>query len=263
MALIRWCSNESGGRSLPDRWNTVYRVADRLPHRVQPHIAPVQVWLAAPCDAHAAAVQPWLSPAERERLRTMQHPRARAEFLSGRWLLRGLLSAWTGIEPAAVPLNLGDDGALTMPGGPSVNLSHTDGLVAVALATHGEIGVDVEWHRRPGRTVELAHRYFAPAELDALLQLPEVAPYLGAETRRDRFFRLWTLKEAWIKARGLGLKIPLASFAFRFTPDVNNLTSCQTIAIATTPAAGDARSGWRFAEAQPGPEHRLALAWHP
>ena len=241
----------------------MYRLDRALPRVVVPGPAPVQVWLTTPHEAHAEAVMPWLSASEHERLRTMQHPRARAEFLSGRWLVRGLLAAVSGLPPAAVPITIGADGALAMPGGPAVNLSHTDGLIALGLAARGELGLDVEWHRRPGRTVELAHRYFAAAEIEALMRLPEHASGPHSETRRDRFFRLWTLKEAWIKARGLGLKIPLGSFAFRFPFENNDLTKCQSVAITTTEAAGDMRSGWRFAEARPTPDHRLALAWHP
>lgn len=249
-----WC-----GRGRGPGWLARYRLGSALPDLGPGFFAapprPVSVWLVAPAPAHATSER-WMSGEEKARLATMQHPRARAEFLTGRWLLRGLLGSALGCPPSDVPLEETPEGALRLPGGvPVFNLSHTEGRVALAIAPHGELGVDVEWTARPGRTVELAERYFAVAEREALLALPEVAHPQGAPHQRGRFFELWTLKEAYIKARGLGLRIPLHSFAF-------DLEGAEP-AITTSPTAGDGGEGWRFAQCHDGDRHALAVAWRP
>jgi 4'-phosphopantetheinyl transferase len=70
-----------------------------------------------------------------------------------------------------------------------------------------EAGVDVEFTGRLGKTVELADRFFTKAEVRDLRALPEAE-------QRDQFFRYWTLKEAYMKARGLGMALPLDQFGF-------------------------------------------------
>lgn len=181
-----------------------------------------------------------LSAAEHARLGRIQHPRARAEFLAGRLVIRHALARLCGTTPAAVDLHESERGALSIPDSPwHFNLSHSDGLVVLAVALR-PVGVDVEYLARVGRTVELANRYFSSLEVAALQALPEAS-------RRDRFFALWTLKEAYIKARGLGLAVPLASFSFDFEP-----------APALTPAPDDPHR-YRLFLADLGTEHRLAV----
>lgn len=209
------------------------------------------VWLHVPDvggDRDAAVVGPWLSTEERLRRERIVHPRALAEFVAGRRLLRHVVAPLCGVAPDALSIVESERGALSID--PALgaswrfNISHTDGLVALALA-RAPIGVDVEWLARPGRTVELADRFFAPAEVAALRARPEAH-------QRDRFFDLWTLKESYIKARGEGLAIPLDSFAFTLEGD--------TISITIDPRAGDVGARWRFALADVGPAHRVAVA---
>lgn len=211
------------------------------------------VWLGVPDlggDRDARVVTPWLSEAELARRDRIQHPRALAEFLAGRRLLRGLFGRLLGIHPGDLVLDENKYGALSLD--PAVhdtpwrfNISHTDGLIALAIA-RARVGVDVEWTTRPGRTVELADRYFAKTETAALRALPE-------SLQRDRFFDLWTLKEAYIKARGMGLAIPLSDFAYTLGDDDIALTVAET-----TRDVPDA--SWRFRLAQVGAHHRLAIA---
>ena len=155
--------------------------------------------------------EPILSISEQSRLAQILHPRALAEFLAGRLMIRTTLGHLLGLDPADVVLHESPRGALSLDPAHHqtdlcFNLSHTDGLVVLAIARQ-PVGVDVEWLDRTGRTVELADRYFARTETASLRALPETA-------QRDRFFDLWTLKEAYIKARGLGLALPLGGFAF-------------------------------------------------
>jgi 4'-phosphopantetheinyl transferase len=91
------------------------------------------------------------------------------------------------------------------------SLAHTRGLVAAALVTHGTIGVDVEKIDPAKADFAVAHNYFAPAEI-------EILGTTVASERATCFFRLWTLKEAYLKAIGTGLGTPLDSFAFTLAP---------------------------------------------
>jgi 4'-phosphopantetheinyl transferase len=123
------------------------------------------------------------------------------------------------------------------------NLSHTRGLVACAVSWQVELGVDVENLDRRA-PLELAGTYFAPAEQAWLRGLPTAARPRG-------FFQLWTLKEAYIKATGLGLAQPLEAFAFGFDP---------LHVTFADPALGDP-AAWRFYQRPVGTRHVLALAW--
>ncbi|QGM96622.1 4'-phosphopantetheinyl transferase family protein [Methylocystis parvus] len=91
------------------------------------------------------------------------------------------------------------------------SLSHTRGMVAVAVADGAEIGVDVEPSDRRAESMKLAQRFFAPEEV-ALLAAVEGA------ARRDMFFAIWTLKEAVVKTTGQGLARALDSFAIALDP---------------------------------------------
>ena len=125
------------------------------------------------------------------------------------------------------------------------NVSHTDGLVALAVIRGYRLGVDVE---RVTRVVTegVAARHFAAEEVRDLRALP-------AERQPAAFFEYWTLKEAYIKARGMGLALPLDAFAFGLRP---------LLPPTITFVAGfdDAAERWQFWQAWPTPEHRLSLA---
>ncbi len=125
------------------------------------------------------------------------------------------------------------------------NLSHTNGLVALAVTRGYRVGVDVE---RVSRVVELAvaDRHFAPNEVRDLRALP-------AAEQPVAFFEYWTLKEAYIKARGMGLALPLGAFAFTLHPPLPP-------AIAFEPGFEDLPGRWQFWQTWPTPLHRLSLA---
>ena len=125
------------------------------------------------------------------------------------------------------------------------NVSHTNGLVACAVAHVPEIGVDVEDIERAAVSRHLPARYFSATEAQALDDVPEAA-------RVSSFFDYWTLKEAYIKARGLGLSLPLDGFSMQLDPDGPPRISFAA-AIDTDP------DSWQFAQ-HPSPRHRLAVA---
>lgn len=207
--------------------------------------------LVAPTDALERAALPLLSAAERARDARFQHDGARAQFRVGRWLARTALGARLGLPPADVPLVETERGALAVDDAANpldlrFNLAHTDGLVALAVVSGHPVGVDVEDTARPGRQLAIADRFFSPSEVAALRRLPP-------ERQRDRFFDYWTLKESYIKARGLGLAIPLGHFAFE-------LDRPGPVTVAFDPRLDDDPGRWHFRQLDPTDRHRVAVA---
>lgn len=89
------------------------------------------------------------------------------------------------------------------------NISHTDGLIVLAVCAEGDIGVDVENKERGGALLDIASRNFSSSEINSLFILP-------VAEQRNRFFDLWTLKEAYMKACGIGLSILMDEFSYMF-----------------------------------------------
>jgi 4'-phosphopantetheinyl transferase len=177
--------------------------------------------------------------------------RDRRRFLLTRALVRTMLSRYAAVAPAEWAFITNDHGRpeiLDRPRGvPDLrfNLSHTEGLIACAVTIGREVGVDVE-HVDRRLMHDIAGRFFAPREVTDLKALPD------SEQPRA-FFDYWTLKEAYIKARGFGLALPLADFAFTLAPPAPPR-------IAFEPGLDDDPETWQFAQAWPTPHHRLALA---
>jgi 4'-phosphopantetheinyl transferase len=190
-----------------------------------------------------------IDPEERARHDRFATDALRREFLVTRALARTTLSGFAKVDPRDWRFLAGPYGR------PEIlepiehrdirfNLSNTRGLVACAVTLQPEVGVDVEWTPRSVELEDVARSHFAPEELSELLGLlPEL--------RRSRFFDYWTLKEAYIKARGLGLQIPLEQFSFRLG---------NPIQVSIDPRLGDVERTWSFRLGSPTPAHRLALA---
>ncbi len=125
------------------------------------------------------------------------------------------------------------------------NLSHAEGVVTLVVSAHHEVGVDIE---RLGRRAQLAvaNRFFAASEVAALRALPDVE-------QPRRFLEYWTLKEAYIKARGAGLSLPLDQFAF-------DVASPGRPAIRFAPGFDDDPDSWQFDRLFVGSEHLVAVA---
>jgi 4'-phosphopantetheinyl transferase len=126
------------------------------------------------------------------------------------------------------------------------SLSHTDGCVACVVSVNECVGVDVEATDRKCAHREIAEFVFSPEEVGALCALPPAELI-------DRFFDYWTLKEAYIKARGFGLALPLADFAFTLSPPAPPTISFE-------PELDDDPSTWQFVQDWPTQHHRLGLA---
>ena len=213
----------------------------------------VHVWLARPEAIPARQLEAYVpleSGEERERRLRLRFEHHRIERLVAVALVRTSLSRYAPVEPADWIFQRNDRGRPDLAPGQcdpalAFNLSHTRGLVACAVARQAEVGVDVEWTARRGRTVAIADRFFSRREVRELQALPDAR-------RRDRFFDYWTLKESYIKARGMGLAIPLRAFSF-------HLDDASPIRISFDPTLEDDPSSWQFALFRPGDAHRLAV----
>ena len=201
--------------------------------------------------AQQAAYRALLSKDEEERMARLIFERDRRRFLLTRALVRTMLSRYASVPPAGWSFITNVHGRpeiLDRPRGvPDLrfNLSHTDGLIACAVTIGREVGVDVE-HIGRRLTHDVAGRFFAPREVNDLKAV-------SAEQQEKVFFDYWTLKEAYIKARGFGLALPLGDFAFTLSPP-------SPPAITFEPALDDDPATWQFFQDWPTPQHRLGLA---
>jgi 4'-phosphopantetheinyl transferase len=191
-----------------------------------------------------------LSASERARQQRFMFEKDRHQFLVSHAFQRHVLSRYANVPPEAWEFSIGSHGKPDIAGPTGLppirfNLSHTKDLAAVGVTLAREIGVDVEYIQRPNTGIELAERYFAPTEVDQLRGLPD-------GKLQEVFFDFWTLKEAYIKARGLGLAQPLDGFAYDLRNDPLQISFAETIV--------DDPASWQFARYQLGAAHKLAAA---
>jgi 4'-phosphopantetheinyl transferase len=210
----------------------------------------IEVWFRATDaldEAAIAAAASVLSDEERAQYRRFWFAHDARDYAAAHALLRHTLSLrgdhapaeWRFERtPAGKPLLIAEDANRA-----SFSLSHTRGMVACAVTSDAEIGVDVEWVDREVDAEGIAARFFAPAEAAQLAELT-------GDARRDRFFDLWTLKEALVKALGRGMAMSLRSLAFTVGPSGDIGLDAPDI----DPGA------WQFALFTPSPRHRLAVA---
>ena len=209
------------------------------------HTGGDEVW------AQHEAYRALLSKDEEERMARLVFERDRRRFLLTRALVRTMLSRYASVPPAGWSFIANVHGRpeiLDRPKGvPDLrfNLSHTEGLIACAVTIGREVGVDVE-HIGRRLTHDVAGRFFAPREVNDLKQLAE-------DEQHKVFFDYWTLKEAYIKARGFGLALPLGDFAFKLSPS-------SPPQITFEPSLDDDPATWQFFQDWPTPQHRLGLA---
>jgi 4'-phosphopantetheinyl transferase len=159
---------------------------------------------------------------ERARAQAFLFQRLRDDFTLSRGALRLLLSEQVKMPPATIGFEYGPHGKPALPGGDTslrFNVSHSGGLLACAIADGCDVGVDVERHRPMDDDESLARRFFSPGECEDLAKA-------DARSRTAAFFDCWTRKEAFVKARGGGLSIPLDSFRVSLTPGAATLLAC-------------------------------------
>ncbi len=202
-------------------------------------------------SALLAAYHRLMTPEEQAQQQRYRFEKGRHEYLITRALVRTVLSRYVTIDPSLWRFDKNKYGkpAIASPKVVlplSFNLSNTTGLIVCLVALEREVGVDVENMTRPGETVEIAEQFFSPTEVSALRTLPPIS-------QRSRFFEYWTLKEAYIKARGMGLALPLEQFSF-------HLEKGQPVRISFDPRLQDNSDSWQFAQFQPTSHHQVAAA---
>jgi len=179
----------------------------------------IHVWSAAldrePNDLQRLEAS--LSREEKARANRFHFLRDKNHFIAARGLLRELLGGYLRRAPAEIEFSYGPHGKpFLSPASGSTglcfNLSHSSGLAVFAFAHERNLGIDVELVRPDYAEEDIARRYFAVQEVNDLQSLPP-------EMRDQGFFNCWTRKEAYLKARGMGLRIPLDSFAVSLSPD--------------------------------------------
>jgi len=155
-----------------------------------------------------------LAPDEQARAARFHAELHRTRFIAARGLMRRRLASLLNESPAALQFAQGEHGKPRLAGeaagsGLAFNLSHSGSWALLGWSSRGEIGVDIELWRNLNDEAALVKRFFSPAENSAYDALP-------AATRQRGFFECWTRKEAYVKAVGRGLRLPLHSFDVSF-----------------------------------------------
>jgi len=210
------------------------------------------VWIVRPdafrCAAQPTACEAVLSAEERARLERLRGEPNRLLYASAHALVRNALSHYASVPPEAWrfaatrrgrPAIVGPADA---PPGLQFNLSHTPGLAACVVTRGCRCGIDVERTDRRRDPLAVARRVLsAPEYADLERQAPE--------RQRERFLVYWTLKEAYAKACGEGLALPLRRTSFRIDGGrIEVAVDCKTDA------------SWQLTSLQPDPRHLLAVA---
>ena len=149
-----------------------------------------------------------LSPSEHDRANRFREAEHRRRFVAGRGMQRDVLARYTGVAPEHLTFATGPAGKPSLdpnPGNLRFNSSNAGGLAVIAVTAGLEVGIDIEPHRPIPDALDLARRFFSPAEIEALTATP-------VQEHEAAFLVAWTRKEAYIKALGGGLGVGLDSF---------------------------------------------------
>jgi 4'-phosphopantetheinyl transferase len=218
----------------------------------------VHLWHASPAerDALLPYFSSLLSADEEARRQRFHFESDQRNFSFARGMLRTLLAAYSETSPRELRFEYSELGKPSLAGDHAetelqFNLSHTPGAVLLAVCRQRAVGVDVERVREDFRPQEVAARFFSTTEQRTLMSLPEAQ-------QREAFFRCWTRKEAFLKARGSGLSFPLAQF------DVSIAAGEAEVSLTTRPDAAEAER-WQImpAPAPEGCEAAVAVASAP
>jgi 4'-phosphopantetheinyl transferase len=212
------------------------------------------LWVARPFDIREpdllAAYDALMTAEERDKVSRFRFEKDRHTSIVTRALVRTTLSRYADVAPSDWRFVFNQYGRPEIDEprearGLRFNLSHTDGLTVCLVGRDREVGVDVEDRTRGGSLLEVADRFFSPLEVKALRALP-------LEEQMDRFFLYWTLKESYIKARGMGLSLSLSAFSFELDPPGHG------IRILFDPGFDDEPRRWRFSALSYGRRHAIA-----
>jgi 4'-phosphopantetheinyl transferase len=190
-----------------------------------------------------------LDAAEKEQEPRFYFARDRHRYLVTRALVRTILSRYVPIAPGEWTFSTNTYGRPEIVNAQatdlSFNISHTHSLIVMGVTRQRALGVDVENVRARSVSVDIAGHFFAPQEVAVLAATPP-------HQQQDRFFEYWTFKESYIKARGMGLSLPLDKFSFHYPDD-------HTVAIAIHPDLADDPARWQFWQFRPRPDYLVAV----
>jgi 4'-phosphopantetheinyl transferase len=199
---------------------------------------PLQLWCAYPEDlineSAAQACMALLTEGERARCERYKFERHRRESLATRALVRSALSCHRPIPPQEWEFtsNVHGKPALEPDCGLRFNLSNSVELVACLISEAAEVGLDLEPFSRAETMLRVAGEVFSRVERAQLEALPE-------GEKLDRALSLWTLKEAYVKARGVGFALPLGKFSFVFG-------GSEGVSLQLDPGIDDQAERWRY-----------------
>jgi 4'-phosphopantetheinyl transferase len=210
----------------------------------------VDVWTVA-LDAAPAVrerLRASLAPDELHRAARFLAARDADRYVVGRGALRAVLAGYLDTAPRALRFRYGPQGKPELEdsaGGLHFNVAHADALALIAVTGAAPIGVDVEAITTGDDLDTVAATHFAAEERRELAAL-------GSAEQAAAFLRIWTRKEAWLKATGDGLAVPLGSFAVTQAPDAPRLLHI----------GGDAGAAatWTLLHLEPGPGYVAAIA---
>lgn len=192
-----------------------------------------------------------LNSAEKEQEYKFYFARDRLRYLVTRALVRTVLSRYVLTDPRELIFSTNAYGRPELANGKtsdaclSFNISHTHSLIVLGVTKGRALGVDAENFRAREVSLDIADRYFAPTEVTALSAVPP-------HQQQYRFFEYWTFKESYIKARGMGLSLPLDKFSFQYADD-------RSVEIAINPELADDAARWQFWQFRPRPEYLVAV----
>ncbi len=226
-----------------------WHIAERRPV-IEPN--EVHVWLVD-LDVPAETIKRYwqiISSEEQDRANRFHFPKDREHFIVAHGVLRKILGYYLNSSPKDLCFMQNSCGKpfLTEDKGAShimFNLSHSHGLALIAAAYKRKIGVDIEWKRDDLASQQIAERFFSPKEVEELLSLEK-------RLQKTAFFNCWTRKEAYIKARGEGLSIPLHEFDVTLAPD----KPAKLLASRVTP---DEASSWSMHAVEIDNDHAAAV----
>ncbi|MCP4537296.1 MAG: 4'-phosphopantetheinyl transferase superfamily protein [Chloroflexi bacterium] len=212
----------------------------------------IHVWRASLelTTAHITSLYASLSPDEQARANRFRFNKLREHFVAARGLLRAILSQYLHVSPGQLEFRYNPHGKPSLI--PSekytvnFNLSHSEGLALYAVSYAESIGIDLELVRPISDMEQLVERFFSSQERTMFRALPP-------NQKLAAFFTCWTRKEAYLKARGEGLTLPLDQFDVSLIPgEPATLLSDRTTPLNISP--------WSLQDLHPGPEYVAALA---
>lgn len=198
-----------------------------------------------------ASYRAFLNPQELQQEPRFYFAKDRRRYLVTRALVRTVLSRYAPLSPEAWAFSTNAYGRPEIANAEvrdlqlSFNISHTHSLIVLGVTKQRALGVDVENVRTRTVSIDIADRFFAPDEVAALATVPP-------DQQQDRFFEYWTFKESYIKARGMGLSLPLDKFSFQYP-------HARGVNIAIHPELADDAARWEFWQFRPTAEYLVAI----